>query len=150
MIHTRVVSLTGWLLEEMSELKHQNGAPLIKIYGPLTTDSRGGTITVNFFDSGGKLIQKHRLEKEANKRKISIRMGFFCNPGAGEIALGISTDELAFCFSQPHYSDRLTDLDFQQFIDPKATGAVRISLGLVSSFGDVQAFIAFAETFLDK
>jgi len=77
-------------------------------------------------------------------------MGFFCNPGAGEIALDISTDELASCFSRPGYSDRLTDLDFQQCIDPKATGAVRISLGLVSSFGDVQAFIAFAKTFLDK
>jgi selenocysteine lyase/cysteine desulfurase len=146
MIHNRVVSLTGWLLDVMSELKHQNGAPLIKIYGPLTTDSRGGTITVNFFDAVGKLIPKHSLEKEANKRKISIRMGFFCNPGAGEIALEISADELSSCFSRPHYS---TDLDFQQCIDPKATGAVRISLGLVSSFGDIQAFIAFAETFLD-
>ena len=150
MIHSRVVSLTGWLLDAMSELKHQNGAPLIKIYGPLTTYARGGTITVNFFDAVGKLIPKYSLEKEANKRKISIRMGFFCNPGAGEIALEISADELSSCFSRPHYSDRLTDLDFQQCIDPKATGAVRISLGLVSSFGDIQAFIAFAETFLNK
>ncbi len=150
MIHSRVISLTGWLLDMLSELKHKNGIPLIKIYGPLTTDARGGTITVNFFNADGKLIQKHHLEKEANNRKISIRMGFFCNPGAGEIALDISTDELSSCFSRSHYSNRLTDLDFQQCIDPKATGAVRISLGLVSNFADVQAFIAFAEAFLDK
>ena len=150
MIHSRVISLTGLLLDTLSELKHKNGTPLIKIYGPLTTEARGGTIAVNFFDADGKLIQKHRLEKEANKRKISVRMGFFCNPGAGEIALDISADELSSCFSRPHYSNRLTDLDFQQCIDPKATGAVRISLGLVSNFADVQAFVAFAETFLDK
>jgi len=149
-IHDRVASLTGWLLDTLSELQHKNGTHLIKIYGPLTTNARGGTITVNFFNSNGNLIQKHLLEKEANERKISIRMGFFCNPGAGEIALDISTDELSSCFSRPHYSDRLTDLDFQQCIDPKASGAVRISLGLVSNFADVQAFVAFAETFLDK
>jgi len=149
-IHDRVASLTGWLLDTLSELQHKNGTHLIKIYGPLTTNARGGTITVNFFNSNGNLIQKHLLEKEANERKISIRMGFFCNPGAGEIALDISTDELSSCFSRPHYSDRLTDLDFQQCIDPKASGAVRISLGLVSNFADVQAFVTFAETFLDK
>ncbi len=150
MIHDRVASLTGWLLDTLSKLQHKNGTHLIKIYGPLTTDARGGTITVNFFNSNGDLIPKHLLEKEANKRKISIRMGFFCNPGAGEIALDISTDELSSCFSRPHYSDRLTDLDFQQCIDPKASGAVRISLGLVSNFSDVQAFITFAETFLNR
>ncbi|MDO9546512.1 MAG: aminotransferase class V-fold PLP-dependent enzyme [Pelolinea sp.] len=148
-IHTRVISLTGWLLEELIALKHTNGTPLVKMYGPLTTNDRGGTITLNFIDTSGELIRKDLLEKEANKRNISIRMGFFCNPGAGEIALDISTDELASCFSRPLYSDRLTDIDFQQCIDPKATGAVRVSVGLVSNFADVQAFIAFAKTFLD-
>ena len=150
MIHNRVISLAGLLLETLSVLKHKNNTPLIKFYGPLTSDARGGTITMNFFDADGKLIQKDLLEKEANQRKISIRVGFFCNPGAGEIALDISTDELSSCFSRPKYSNRLTDLDFQQCINPKGTGAVRISLGLVSSFEDAQAFIAFSESFLEK
>ena len=148
-IHSRVASLTGWLLEALISLEHSNGTPLVKIYGPLTTDDRGGTITLNFFDTSGELIRKDVLEKGANNRNISIRMGFFCNPGAGEIALDISTDELASCFSRPLYSDRLTDIDFQQCIDPKATGAVRVSVGLVSNFADVQAFIEFAKTFLN-
>jgi molybdenum cofactor sulfurtransferase len=147
-IHTRVISLTGWLLKELIALEHSNGTPLVKIYGPLTTGDRGGTVTLNFFDTSGELIRKHLLEKEANKRNISIRMGFFCNPGAGEIALDISTEELASCFSRPLYSDRLTDSDFQQCIDRKATGAVRVSVGLISNFADVDAFIEFAKTFL--
>jgi molybdenum cofactor sulfurtransferase len=146
-IHTRVVSLAGWLLQELTALKHTNGTPLVKIYGPLTTETRGGTITLNFMDPDGNLIRKDLLEEKANRHNISIRMGFFCNPGAGEIALDISTDELASCFSRPLYSDRLTDLDFQQCIDPKATGAVRVSVGLVSNFADVQAFINFAKSF---
>jgi molybdenum cofactor sulfurtransferase len=148
-IHTRVISLTGWLLQELIALKHSNGTPLVKIYGPITTENRGGTITLNFMDPDGDLIRKDLLEEKANKQNISIRMGFFCNPGAGEIALGISTDELASCFSRPRYSDRLTDLDFQQCIDPKATGAVRVSVGLVSNFADVNTFIKFARSFLN-
>ena len=75
-------------------------------------------------------------------------MGFFCNPGAGEIALDISSDELASCFSRQKYEQRLTDMDFQNCIDPKATGAVRVSVGMVSNFSDVQAFMDFARMFL--
>lgn len=148
-IHERVAALTGWLLDALSAMQHRNGRPLIKIYGPLTTEKRGGTVTINFFDRDSELIPKRDLEEEANRRNISIRMGFFCNPGAGEVALEISSDELASCFSRPKFEQRLTDLDFQHCIDPKATGAVRVSVGLVSNYADVQAFLDFAGTFLD-
>ena len=147
-IHERVTSLTGWLLDSLNTLHHKNGSPLIKVYGPLNTESRGGTVTINFFDDQGRLIPKSDLETEANRRNISIRMGFFCNPGAGEIALDISTDELASCFSRPKFMQRLSDLDFQNCIDPKASGAVRVSVGLASNFADIEAFCAFAATFL--
>jgi selenocysteine lyase/cysteine desulfurase len=76
-------------------------------------------------------------------------MGFFCNPGAGEIALDISSDELSSCFSRPSYETRITDIDFQHCIDPKASGAVRISLGLVSNFSDIQTLLEFAEQFIN-
>jgi len=147
-IHERVLCLTGWLLRQLSAMRHGNGTPLVKIYGPLDTQARGGTLAINFFDAEGSLIGKHLLEKEANRRGISIRMGFFCNPGAGEVALDISGDELSSCFSRPKYEQRISDLDFQHCIDPKATGAVRVSVGLMSNFADVQAFLDFAASFL--
>ena len=149
LIHERVLSLTGWLLKELNTLKHSNGAPLLKIYGPLNTEARGGTLAINFYNAEGTLIGKHLLEEEANRRGISIRMGFFCNPGAGEVALDISSDELSSCFSRPKYEQRISDLDFQHCIDPKATGAVRVSVGLMSNFADVQTFIEFAGSFLE-
>ncbi len=147
-IHSRVCALTGWLIDSLSGMHHRNGNPLVKIYGPLTTENRGGTVTINYFDQRGHLIPKPILEKEANARNISIRMGFFCNPGAGEVALDISTDELASCFSRPKFEHRLSDLDFQNCIDPKATGAVRVSVGLVSNFADVEAFLDFSKRFI--
>ena len=91
------------------------------------------------------------LEAKANARGISpLRTGCFCNPGAGEIALGISRDELATCFTSPAHANRLTVDDFRDCIDGKSAGAVRISLGIASDFKDVRAFLEFAQGFLDK
>jgi len=149
-IHERVSMLTSWLLEQLSNMRHGNGKPMVQIYGPLTMNARGGTVTINFLNRCGALIEKSVLEKEANQRNISIRMGFFCNPGAGEIALQISPDELSSCFSQSAYTERISDLDFQRCIDPKATGAVRVSVGLVSNLADIEEFLDFARSFLAK
>jgi selenocysteine lyase/cysteine desulfurase len=148
-IHERVRTLTGWLLDNLSEMIHSTGIPLVRIYGPLTTVKRGGAVTANFFDKDGGLIDHRFIEQEANKHNISLRTGCFCNPGAGEIALGISKPELAACFTQPDHSQRLSLDDFRLCIDGKASGAVRVSVGLVSNFEDVLVFLKFAEGLLN-
>ena len=51
-IHERVRSLTGWLLDNLTSMKHSNGTPLVRIYGPTTMEERGGAVTVNFYDPG--------------------------------------------------------------------------------------------------
>jgi len=148
-IHERVRTLTGWLLDNLSGMKHSTGVPLVRIYGPLTTVKRGGAVTANFFDKDGGPIDHRFIEQEANKHNISLRTGCFCNPGAGEIALGISKPELAACFTQPGHGQRLSLDDFRLCIDGKASGAVRVSVGLVSNFEDVQVFLKFAEGLLN-
>jgi selenocysteine lyase/cysteine desulfurase len=148
-IHERVRTLTGWLLDNLSEMKHSTGVPLVRIYGPLTTVKRGGAVTANFFDKDGGLIDHRSIEQDANKYNISLRTGCFCNPGAGEIALGISKPELAACFTHPSHGQRLSLDDFRLCIDGKASGAVRVSVGLVSNFEDVQVFLKFAEELLN-
>ena len=49
-IHESVRCLTGWLLDNLVEIKYSNGKPLVKIYGPISTDQRGGAIALNFVD----------------------------------------------------------------------------------------------------
>jgi selenocysteine lyase/cysteine desulfurase len=148
LIHERVSLLTGWLLTNLAEMKHSTGAPLVRIYGPTVAEGRGGAVTVNFFDKDGNPIDHRFIESEANKSNISLRTGCFCNPGAGEVALGISRVELDVCFSQPEHEQRLTVDDFRRCIDGKSSGAVRISLGMVSNFRDVQSMIEFARGLL--
>jgi selenocysteine lyase/cysteine desulfurase len=147
-IKTRVSCLTAWLLDSLISLTHANGRALVKIYGPITNEKRGGTVTLNFYDVNGHFIDHRLIERRANTVNISIRTGCFCNPGSGELALGISAEELTSCFvKQP---DRLTIDEFRRCIDDKSTGAVRVSVGLVTTFQDVYRFIEFARGFLDK
>lgn len=147
-IHTRVMSLTGWLLRELTALAHPTGVPLVRIYGPTNAEMRGGTVALNFYDRDGHFIDHRLVEQRANAVRISLRTGCFCNPGGGELALGISADELTSCFVR--HNDRLTLDEFRRCIDDKSTGAVRISVGLASTFSDVYACVAFGRTFLDK
>jgi molybdenum cofactor sulfurtransferase len=147
-IHQRVRCLTGWLLDNLTVMKHSTGEPLVRLYGPTSIDGRGGAVTVNFFDRDGNPIDHRAIEAEANQANISLRTGCFCNPGAGEVALGLSKMELAACFTQPEHQSRLSLNDFRLCIDGKASGAVRVSVGMVSNFNDVQAFLKFTRSLL--
>ena len=148
MIHTRVTCLTGWLLSELSALHHANGKPLVRIYGPVDMQERGGAVTLNLYDKDGHFVDHRLVEQLANRSNISLRTGCFCNPGGGELALGISAEELTSCFIRN--AERMSLDDFRRCIDDKSTGAVRVSVGLVTTFSDVYHFMQFACGFLDK
>jgi molybdenum cofactor sulfurtransferase len=146
-IHRRVFCLTAWLLERLQALRHGNGQPLVVLYGPRDTERRGGTLTFNLHDRDGITIDHRFVERRANQRHISIRTGCFCNPGAGELALGLTKGELESCLVGPE--TRMTQDDFRSCIDGKSTGAVRASLGLATTFADVHTFATFVEGFLE-
>jgi len=147
-IQERVHSLAGWLLDKLTSMKHSSGTHLARVYGPTTTQDRGGAVAANFYDKEGKAIDHRFIEERANEANISLRTGCFCNPGAGEVALGISRVELDVCFTSPDHEDRLSVDDFRLCIDGKSSGAVRISVGMVTNFNDIQEFLAFARGLL--
>lgn len=146
-IRERVYALAGWLLQELLALRYANGKPLIVVYGPSDMRTRGASLAVNFLAADGSVIDHQAIEEEANRFNISLRTGCFCNPGAGEIALGLDRSELVTCFST---GERMTLNDFRRCIDGKSTGAVRISLGLASNFRDVYTFVEFARRFVSE
>ncbi len=145
-IHERVRCLTGWLLDQLSTLQHSNGTALARIYGPITTEQRGGTISLNFYDPNGEIIDYRQLEEIANEQNISLRTGCFCNPGAGETALDLSEAELCSALEK---DQRMTLPELMIVLD-RVLGAVRISVGIASNFADVYRFIQFARCFLDQ
>jgi len=145
-IHERVRCLTGWLLDSLGSFRHANGRRAIRLYGPITSAGRGGTLAFNFSHADGTLLDHQAVDIRASRRHISLRTGCFCNPGAGEVALGLSEDDLNRCFRNA--DDRMDRDDLMRCINAESGGAVRISLGLVSNFSDAYAFLTFAREFV--
>ncbi|HEU5158244.1 MAG TPA: aminotransferase class V-fold PLP-dependent enzyme [Streptosporangiaceae bacterium] len=146
-IHERVACLTGWLLERLGDLRHRNGTPMVRVYGPVTGEGRGGTVALNLLDPDGEIIDERAIARDAAAWNISLRTGCLCNPGAGEGAFAIDGDLLALRISRPD----LTIDDYLPMLGLPSGGAIRVSLGLVSNLADVELFIRFAtETYRDR
>jgi selenocysteine lyase/cysteine desulfurase len=124
-------------------LKHSNGKSLIHIFGPDTNEKRGSTIIMNFFDKEENKIEVTEIEEKANEKKISIRIGCFCNPGIDEITNCITSEELSSFYSSRddrHY-DKIHFLG-------RMRGAIRISLGLMTNYSDCDKYLEFCRGFL--
>ncbi len=148
-IHARVTALTGWLLDAFAGLRHANGRPVVEVLGPCDNVERGGTVAFQVLDRNGRVVPLHTVEELAGRANISLRTGCFCNPGAGEVAHHLGARELTDWFGRDEVvtfdelrDGLLRDHDAQM-------GAVRVSLGSASSFGDVYRFLCFAEGFVD-
>jgi selenocysteine lyase/cysteine desulfurase len=120
MIYERIYCLTSYLLHELLKLRHSNGTSLIEIYGPHTMKDRGGTLAMNFYRSDASLIPHLKVEKKANKYGLCLRSGCVCNPHSLQTIFGDRND----------------------------VGIVRISVGFITNFEDVDSFIRFAKRFL--
>lgn len=149
-IGERVRCLTGWLLDNLYRLRHGNGRPLTRIYGPINTDMRGGTIALNLYGPDEKLLDYRRIEELANHANISLRTGCFCNPGAGEIAEGLTAEDMLYGLQNG------ADITLPRFVqiiqhrDNKSAGAIRVSVGLATNFADVYRLLQFIAGFIDQ
>jgi molybdenum cofactor sulfurtransferase len=143
-IGARVMSLTAWTLDRLGSMRHGNGRALARIYGPTDARRRGAVVAFNLLDDRGSLIDHRLVEQRAAEVRISLRTGCFCNPGAGETALEISGEELAQCFAR---TQRMTPDAFRECLPGKGSGAVRVSFGEASTFGDAHALVRLLESF---
>ncbi len=146
LIRRRVDCLTGWLLDGLAGLKHGNGTPMVRVYGPGPGQERGGTVAFNFLDPDGAVVDERAVARDASAAGISVRTGCFCNPGAGEWAFGLSQQDVggAWWRGGPRHDLRTVD-DYLERTGLPSGGAVRASLGLVSNLADVERFLDFAE-----
>ena len=81
LIHQRVMCLTGWLLDRLAALRHPNGEPMARIYGPAGTRDRGSTVAFNLPDPDGRVVDERVVSRDTAAAGISIRTGCFCKPG---------------------------------------------------------------------
>lgn len=122
---------------------------MVRVYGPASMDARGATVTFNLYDPEGRLLDYRRVEELATAEGISVRTGCFCNPGAGETAEGITEEDVraaldAGDMSLPRFMQVIQDRG------GRSAGAIRASLGIASTFGDVRRFVVFLDALRDQ
>jgi molybdenum cofactor sulfurtransferase len=149
-IQTRVRCLTGWLLSRLVEMRHSNGRPMVRIYGPITTSARGGVVTMNFYDPDGHLLDYRRVEELASLQRISLRTGCFCNPGAGEAAEGLTAEDIDAALEAEGEMNLPRFVEIITHRGGKSAGAIRVSVGIASNFLDVHRFQIFAAGLRDQ
>jgi selenocysteine lyase/cysteine desulfurase len=134
----RVRWLTGDLIRRLGGLRHSDGAPMVRLYGPANTVARGGTVTFNVLRPDGDFVELPTVEAAAAAARISIRTGCFCNPGASETARDIVADDLRRLFE----SGRATSIaKVRALLPSKAAGAVRASVGIATIPADLDRLV---------
>ena len=78
------------------------------------------------------------MSKLAGLYRVHLRTGCFCNVGACQYFLKLSTSQLHKNFEAGHVCGDSIDI-----IDGQPTGSVRISFGYMSDFSDAEAFLYF-------
>jgi molybdenum cofactor sulfurtransferase len=147
-VGAHVRRLTAGLLEALHGLRHSDGSPMVRFYGPDGTADRGGAVAFNLLDPAGSLVDFREVEQRCSDALISIRTGFFCNPGAAETAFGYPDHHALRCIRT------LTpaSFDLQRFSEcmcDHAVGAVRASVGIATTAADVERFVEVLRTFRD-
>ncbi|KAI9228034.1 MAG: pyridoxal phosphate-dependent transferase [Piptocephalis tieghemiana] len=138
--HTQQLTLD--MHRGLSGLKHENGVPLVKFLTPVQDppsnhpSNHGPIITFHLVRPSGQYVGYAEVAKVAALEGISLRTGSFCNPGASQVWLGLTDQELREQFEAGHVCG-----DEKDMINGRPTGAVRASLGASSSIRDVDHLI---------
>lgn len=146
-VTTHVRAMTERVLRILSSARRLDGEPAALLYGPRTTDARGGTVAFNLLDRRGRALPFGEVERAASVEGISLRGGCFCNPGAAERALDLPAREALDCF-EGIPRGTFTLRKFAECMgEDSAVGALRVSVGIPTTDADLDRFEAFITEF---
>lgn len=132
----------------MSSFHHGNGQQLATIYCEdnfESADTQGAIVNFNLMRKDGSFIGFAEVDKMAQLYDVHLRTGCFCNIGACQKYLGLSSEQIKSNFEAGHVCG-----DDRDLIDGKPTGSIRISFGYMSTISDAQRCLQFiGECFLE-
>ena len=137
--------LAAELASRLKALKHDNGKPVVQIYGnwckPFGPQvSNGPTVAFNVIDREGLFIGHDEVVRLAimNRPPIQVRNGCFCNPGACQVACALTNKQVMENYKSGHVCG-----DRRGIVNGGPTGAVRASFGRDSIWEDADALVEF-------
>ncbi|OLL23779.1 Molybdenum cofactor sulfurase [Neolecta irregularis DAH-3] len=148
-ISAHTAALAKYLYLQLRELKHGNGRKVCSIYtGGNFEDSetQGPIICFNVSGKDGIWVGYTEFEKLAALKGIHIRSGGLCNPGGVEKWIDLKPWEIQRNYQAGHVCG-----DDHDIVEGKPMGALRVSLGAMSTTEDALSLIAFIrEFYLDE
>lgn len=147
-LRQRMRGLATDFLARAQALRHRNGEPLARIYGPAGVDDRGGTVAFNVLKANGEVLPYHQIEQAAHAQRLAIRGGCFCNPGAAERAFEFGRYDINACLDA--LGTGFTVSRLHQGLGPYATvGALRLSVGTPTNTRDIDRALDIIASFAD-
>eukprot|EP01029_Cantina_marsupialis_P014495 TRINITY_DN3193_c0_g1_i2.p1 TRINITY_DN3193_c0_g1~~TRINITY_DN3193_c0_g1_i2.p1 ORF type:complete len:179 (+),score=48.46 TRINITY_DN3193_c0_g1_i2:179-715(+) len=145
-ISKHVHTLTKYLSRSIANMKHSNGAPLAEVFGKHFSDSdhQGSIVSFTLKKADGSPIGYYDFQHDSAKKNIHIRTGCHCNPGACYGYLGIADSRV-----QELAKLKNSCSDEMDMVDGKPLGAIRASIGYLTSFNDIQMLIEYIESYLE-
>lgn len=147
-INRHVMELTERAIGALSELRHSDGSPMVRLYGPRTAEGRGGTLAFNLLTPAGEIVDFRVVEQRAGEVNLSLRTGYFCNPGAAEFALEHSDAKVRQC-AGTFTPDSFNLWRFGECLEGRPVGAIRTSFGIASNQADLDRLVEVLATFRD-
>ncbi|EDV33838.1 uncharacterized protein Dana_GF19210 [Drosophila ananassae] len=139
-ISRHVHGLAKYLEDQLKQLKHPNGEPLIQLYNKAGYQDRtrqGGIVAFNVRTDSGDYVGFGEIACVAALHGILLRTGCFCNIGACQYYLGLDGDAMDAIYKR---AGRICG-DYFDLIDGQPTGAVRVSFGYMTTIHDVEELL---------
>ncbi|KAF2499282.1 PLP-dependent transferase [Lophium mytilinum] len=146
-ISRHTASLAKELYGGLAKLRHGNGLSVCEVYkDPSATygdaKTQGPTVAFNIRNSSSGWVSNAEVEKLSAVKNFQIRTGGLCNPGGIASSLELAPWEMKENFSAGQRCGNENDI-----MRSKPTGMIRVSLGAMSTTGDVNAFVDFVREF---
>ena len=149
-VHRRVDALTARLLRILEKARLPSGEPAVRIYGPKSTEERGGTVAFNLVDPAGRPVPYGRVERAASDQGIALRGGCFCNPGAAERALDLPAGAMLDCIDSIEQGEFSLMVLAECLGDEVAVGAMRASVSIPTTDADLDRLERFLAGFWSR
>lgn len=140
-VSSHVFWLAKYVYDQLKGLRYSNGQELITFYNqtefrPEDKPLQGGIVTFNVHRFNGEFAGYKEIEGLAQMNDIYLRVGCFCNPGACQLNLNLSTKDVMQLTSSNGGCNGPWDV-----IEDQPLGFVRISVGYVTSKSNVDVFL---------
>lgn len=157
-ISRHVFAQAHYLASKISSLKHWNGTKVCELYGwseeEVSESSKtnlesihrthGAVVAINLRRADGSWVGHNEFERLASQRGFQLRTGCFCNPGACQKYLKMTSESIVRNYQRGHRCWDDNDLDP---INGNPIGAIRVSFPYFARKSATIAFLKFIETF---